>query len=780
MGPNRGPSSIMSDRGSKRPRPSEAPPERANAPPRDGAGEGEIGGAEANSRPPGRPAERRLETILRAIPTKELDGLAERIGVKVDPQKRIDKPGQVARALVRLPDAREPGRLPGASGELLRRIAEAGGSLVVGAVPVGLELLVRSGLVFARMADEELAQWHREKHGSRASGQVIELVVPTAYLVQMRANEGDDPRSLRALLAEAPFETASAIATHYLGRPSTPPVALSLEQAWEVLGDPALLALELSRLSLQERRVLEKLEQVGGEVDTQELMDLEREPMRLRGAHGVAAGRRGAAFSLEKRGFLFPIHPNRYVLPTEVAALVGADRMRDRERRREEIRSQVTEDDHLPRRARFSLDPTPLALALAITARESGVAGEIRSGVGTPRSLVARLAHRFGRTPEETALLVAASRAIGLWGAGAVSAVSPPGTLAVGELTRSLFEAWRRGGTWDEARVEAEMLRLPIEARDASPVCVLREIVLDALVDLSEGQWAPYSALAAYIDADPRTGGLHRLFARWAKRVDLPVPAEAALVRRILLESLPALGVVDVGGAVTEASSAAELPGVAIRLTFRGRELATAGATPAREEGHASRGAGSDMVERRLRVGAGARVAEVLDLTSFVDVVGIEPSLELEVTAAAVGRGLSLGIDALEMRRRLEALASVPEPIARWLQEAGTIVGQSTFTSAGGFLWVDDPEVREMLRTRPGASDMFLDPSPLGGLLVAPGVESERLIRRCRALGVEVAVDEPVARVRRSTAPPPHTNENTRKAVSWRPPPLGAPPGSRD
>ena len=38
----------------------------------------------------------------------------------------------------------------------------------------------------------------------------------------------------------------------------------------------------------------------GGEVDTQELLDLEREPLRLRGAGGVTATRRGAGFSLER------------------------------------------------------------------------------------------------------------------------------------------------------------------------------------------------------------------------------------------------------------------------------------------------------------------------------------------------------------------------------------------------------------------------------------------------------------------------------------------------
>jgi len=727
------------------------------------------------------------------LPAKELDGLAERLGVKVDPHKRIDKPAQIARALVRLPDIREPARLPGGSGDLLRTIAEAGGSLVVGAVPSGLELLVRRGLVYARMADDELAEAYRKKHGARPDGHVIELVLPTAFLVQLRATEGDDPRSLRALLAEAPFETASAIATHYLGRPSTPPVALSLEPAWEVLGDPHALAAELARISHQERRLLEQLEQVGGEVDTQELMDLEREPMRLRGAYGVAAGRRGAAFSLEKRGFLFPLHPNRYVLPTEVAAFVGADRTRERERRREQIRSHVVEEDHLPRRARFSADPVPYVLALAMAARDGGVVGECRAGLGTPRSLVGRLAQRFGRTSEETALLIALSRALGLWEPAALSIAAPPGTTTLGELSRALFELWRRGGAWDEARGEAEMVRLPADARDSSPVGVLREIVLEALVDLSEGQWTPYDELVSYISADLRMGGLQRLLERWAKRVGLTAPELPSLLRRLLLESLPALGMVDVGGAGADGASAVDSGGVAIRLTARGRALATAavhdlaptvvigGARMDREEARRGRGESSTMEERRLRLGTAARIADVLELTAFVDLAALEPSFEVELSAAAIGRGLSSGIEAAEMHRRLAALTVVPESIAQILDDAGTVVGSSTFSQASGFLWVEDPEVRELLRTRAGVAELFLEPSPPGGLLVAPGVDPERIVRRCRALGVEVALEEPRLRARRSTAPPPHLGDTTRKAVSWRPPSVGVPPdvGSR-
>jgi hypothetical protein len=706
------------------------------------------------------PAEtRRLEGILRALPSKELRALIDRMGIRIDPQKRIDVPAQVARALARLADLREPGRLPSSSAELMRRVAEANGSLVVTSLPAGLDVLVRRGILFCRVID----------HG-------VELVLPTAMLVQMKTWEGEDPRSLRALLSEAPFETASAIATHYLGRPSTPPIALSLEPAWEVLGNPAALRSEIERIAHQERRLLDQLEQVGGEVDTQELMDLEREPMRVRGVYGVAAGRRGAAFSLEKRGLLFPLHPNRYVIPTEVAVLIGAERTQERERHRAAIRRHVISEDHLPRRARFACDPAPFTLALAIAMRDS--ATEVRPGVGTPRSLVSRLAQRFGQPLEATALIIALSRAMGLWESSAIGDAAPPGSLTLGALTVALFDTWKRGGAWDEARAEAEVLRVASAERDPSPAGVLRDMVLDALRDLGEEQWVPHQALISYLENDPRAGGCTRLLERWAERSGVAVPTIEDLATRVLLESLPTLGVVDVGGADLEVlRSSAELASVAVRLTSRGRFLLGRDERTPQDDEEASpqapgsyEGRASEPCEgRRVVVGSAARVAQVLELSPFCDVAGLGRGLELEVAPAAVARGLAAGISAAEMRSRLEALVDLGPELAAALDQAGTVVGRASLAPATAFLWVEDDVVRDMLRGMSALADMFVDPSPRGGLLVAPGVDPERLVRRCRALGVEIHVEDATVRARPSTVPPPRKSD-TKKPVSWRPP----------
>lgn len=683
----------------------------------------------------------RLVDILKALPSAELNSLVSRLGVRIDPAKRLDPPAQIARALVALPELREPARLPQASVELLHRVAEARGALIVSALPPAMPPLAERGILFARPEGKK----------------EVELILPAAYLVQLRSWEGEDPRGVRALLAQAPFETVSAIAGHYLGRPATPPIALSLEAAWEILGDPEKLSEEIDKLSTTERRVLEGVEELGGEVDTEELLELEREPLRLRTASGATPSRRGVGFSLERRGLLIPVHPNRHVVPTEVGRIIGAARNREREARREQVKTFVNEGDHAPRRARFSLDPAPLSMALALAAREPG--NEVRAGIGTPKSLIAKLATRFGREPYQVALLVALSRAVGLWDVSAISASAPPGVLSLQELSKLLFTAWRRGGAWDEARTEPEVLRLPVEQRDSSAGGVVRELVLEALRDLGESRWIPWTSLEGYLSTDHRIPGVDRLLRRWAERVGVEVPEPMEVARRVVLESLPALGILDLGEDDSELGVAttddddpekAPKPRIALRLTPRGRALVADKPTPTETE------ASKFLDTHVLRLGPTAKVSAVLGIYGFVDVGRVAETLDLIVAPQTLARALSAGYEADSLRQRIEAVAPLPETLSRTLAQASVVVGRGSFVPSIGFLWVDDPNVREMLRTRRSTSELFLDPSPQGGLLVSSQVDLDRLARRCRTIGVEVTVEGQVVRAR--SLPPPNTS----------------------
>jgi hypothetical protein len=666
----------------------------------------------------------RLVDILKALPDAELDSLVSRLGVRIDPAKRLDPPQQIARALVALPDLRDPSRLPPASVELLHRVAEARGTLIVAAVPPALQPLVERGIVFAR---------------SEGKGHV-ELLLPAAYLVQLRSWEGEDPRGIRALLAQAPFETVSAIAGHYLGRPATPPIALSLEAAWDLLGDADKLSEEIDKLSATERRVLEGVEMLGGEVDTEELLELEREPLRLRTASGATPSRRGVGFSLERRGLLIPVHPNRHVVPTEVAKIIGHARNAEREARREQVRAFVLSGDHAPRRARFSMDPGAFAMALAMAIREPG--NEVRPGIGTPKSLVSKLATRFGREPSQVALLVSLSRAIGLWDASAISASAPPGSLMLHELSQLLFVAWKRGGAWDEARSEPEMLRLPADQRDSSASGVVRDLVLEALRDLGESRWIPWPSLEGYLRTDHRIPGVERLLRRWAERVGVePVPP-MEVARRVILESLPSLGILDVG----EDDATDGVAQIAIRLTPRGRAL-VADKAPTHD------GTPSKFLDTHvLRLGPTAKVSSIFGIFGFVDVGRAAETLDLIVAPQTLARALSAGYEADALRQRIEAIAPLPETLSRTLAAASVVVGRGTYVPSSGFLWVDDANVRELLRTRRSTSELFLDPSPTGGLLVSAQVDLDRLVRRCRTVGVEIVTDGQILRAR-SMAP---------------------------
>jgi len=671
----------------------------------------------------------RLVDVLRALPASELDSLISRLGIRIDPAKRLDPPSQVARLLVALPELRDPSRLPSASLELLHRVAEARGSLFVATIPQALEPLSARGLMFAR--------------GEKGS---IELVLPTAYLIQLRSWEGEDPRGIRALLAQAPFETASAIAAHYLGRPATPPIALSLEAAWEILGDAQKLGEEIEKLSPTERRVLESVEREGGEADTEELLELEREPLRLRTATGATPSRRGVGFSLERRGLLVPVHPNRHVVPTEVAAIIGAAQAAEREARREQVKTFVASGDHAPRRARLAIDPVPLALGLSLAGREPG--NEVRAGIGTPKSLIQKLSTRFGREPGAVALLIALSRAVGLWEPSAINASAPPGSLAMHELVRLLFLTWRRGGAWDEARLEPEILRLAADARDSSPVGVVRAMVLEALKDLGEGRWVPWSSLAGYLSTDHRVPGLTRLLRRWAERVAVEVVEPMEVARRIVQESLPALGLLDLGeDEIPAEGGGAPTTSLALRLTPRGRALL------------ADRAPTADATKSKfldthvLRLAATAKVHAVLQIAPFVEVGRAAETLDLIVAPQTLARALSAGFEADALRARIEAIAPLPESLSRTLAQASIVVGRATFAPGAGFLWVEDHNVREMLRTRRTTAELFVDPSPPAGLIVQVGVDLERLSRRCRTIGVEILADGEVVRAR--SLPPP-------------------------
>src|SRR6185369_3912500 len=99
-------------------------------------------------------------------------------------------------------------------------------------------------------------------------------------------------------------------------------------------------------------------------------------------------------FMLQRRGFLFQIGVDRFVLPTEVAKVVGASRQAERAERRAQILASLKSDDFAPRRARYAREPSLAAGAALAMLRCWEIA--IRDDAGAPRGAMRRIAERLG------------------------------------------------------------------------------------------------------------------------------------------------------------------------------------------------------------------------------------------------------------------------------------------------------------------------------------------------------------------------------------------------
>ena len=310
------------------------------------------------------------------------------------------------------------------------------------------------------------------------------------------------------------------------------------------------------------------------------------------------------------------------------------------------------------------------------------------------------------------------------------------------------------------------MLRVAADARDASPVGVLREMVLEALRELGEGRWLPWAALEQYLSTDPaRTG---------PGAPPAPVGGARGGRRR--------------GADGSRAPHRArEPPGAGHRRPRRGRPCRpgasrgsraidrSARASPhaARSRALADRRPAVDTTKSKfldthvLRLAPSARVHAVIEIAPFVEVGRAAESLDLIVAPQTLARALSAGFEADALRQRIEAIAPLPESLSRTLLQASIVVGRGTFVAGPGFLWVEDDNVREMLRTRRPTAELFVDPSPPAGLIVEAGVDLERLSRRAGPSASRSVAEGQVVRAR--TVPPPRMT-----------PPKGTPEGHEE
>ena len=495
-----------------------------------------------------------------------------------------------------------------------------------------------------------------------------------------------------------------------------------------MLSDPERLREEIEKLPPVERKLLETIEAGGGEVDTQELLDLEREPLRLRGAGGVTATRRGAGFSLERRAFLIPIHPNRHVIPTEVAQIVGADRRRPREARR-------AADPHLRPRGGPRPPPRPLRLRPGLPRGGHG-----RSACASPAARCApawaRRARscsssrqRFGRDVEAVALLAAAlarRRPVGLrprprrprprarWRCtSSPSCSSPPGAAAA-PGTRPA----------PSARCSAS----PRAAATPAPSAPCARWSSTPSRTSARGAGCPGTrsrATSPPTSASPASSACSAAgpSAPASSRPTSSPPPAASRSRRCPPSAS------SISAAAPRRSPPAGHP--TVRLTPRGRSLLAAAKptidpTPSKFiDTHALRVGQSRQDRPRPRARASSPSSGASAISSTCS-----------SRPQAIARALSVGVESDSLRARIELVAPLPDTISRMLIQASAVIGRGSLVQASGFLWIDDPEVRELLRTRRPASELFVDP-------VAPRRAPRLPRRRHRARGA------PLPRARR-------------------------------
>jgi hypothetical protein len=156
-------------------------------------------------------------------------------------------------------------------------------------------------------------------------------------------------------------------------------------------------------------------------------------------------------------------------------------------------------------------------------------------------------------------------------------------------------------------------------------------------------------------------------------------------------------------------------------------------------------------------------------LFPFSELGKVDNRLEVVISHAAISRAVSNGVDGELIRAGIQAVAPPSDVVSRALDQLSVVLGRVMFVQTAGFLWCDDADVRELLRSRRQTQELFLDPSPPAGLLVVPGKTVELLARRCRSLGVELLVEGQVVRAR-STVPPGLAEPVPGRSRTTRPP----------
>lgn len=614
--------------------------------------------------------------LVESLSETTRDRLLAARGARVDARKVLSASEQALRVLAVVP--RERWSSLGTSARAaLDRLVPAPGALPRAELGGGALALVEAGLAFAE--------------GDR-------IVCPAAIRLQLPPSPGEDPRAARALYARLSDEVLRVLHHGVLRGRAGAPRPVGLGELLELVEDPLLLGRSLDALPAADRAALSAIEARGGEVGRETLLDLARDPARYGAGGGLPL--RGTAQSLIASGMLVPVGHDRYVLPTEVARVVGRERREVLARRQAEVRARIEARDDETLRARLGVDPGPVAIGLLVELVAGGEA--VRADRPVARSALARAARALHVEPERAELLVSLARSLALRSA------------TVGEAGAMLIAAYRSGGLGDETRTFPGR---PTRRAGATGIVALRELTLDTLATLPRGRFVPASDVVRAVQSDLRAEGIElglRELARVAPSDVSPSLERATLA--IVTVSLPALGLVDVGadGSVRLAARALATP------PPRPRERAEP--SQPRWEGSRARFDASTAVQHALSLAQVAHAA-------------LDPELVLVLDAS---RASPLAVDRETLGGALRAAGCPAEVASGVLEALPPPRAAAVATVPVRFVPIADLALREELRADPAIAAHLVAEGPEEGLLLHAHGSFPRLVRLFARHGVDL------------------------------------------
>lgn len=335
-------------------------------------------------------------------------------------------------------------------------------------------------------------------------------------------------------------------------------------------------------------------------------------------------------------------------------------------------------------------------------------------------------------------------------------------------LFAELFNWWLEVNQWNEAHPEGLVWDEEQPTHGFVALIEMRKLVLEAILGWgSGGGWIPYQAFEELV--------LPKLVAVAAPTGKADSAVRTALRRTlysIVTEPLSWLGVVMLGASQKDAFS--EENRASIEMLFRKRNLKKAESAALNfsfrpteiaqrlfdqgmlRPGEISRDIAPDalpvafdaewiIIQPNCEIVAPPDLAlgSLLSLCGFCEVRSVDVMTLLAVTRESLQRALDVGVRGEHVRSLLGKLSrsGVPPTVNQLISDCLEKHGEAIVGSAGGYILSDDPAVIEQIRQQAKLEDFIKETIGDKGLILAPGVNFEKLARDLRALGLMPRVE---------------------------------------